>query len=367
MTQTLPSKGLFQHNPYFSAPIKPFKPLPHPVYFVTKDTKWLPVIEGQEQLSIEAFYARCSGVEDIWSAQVYLDLKQKGLNVHLVPHAIPGQICIIPFYSLSASDWLYKSYVVACHYDTAYPRICDQRIVINRLRQFSPQDHLITHRPQPNLKPRNPERGARVENVFFKGNIENLYAPFRTDAFRDALRSHDINFLIQSAGPNQFAEWSDYTEADVVIAVRNNTKQDIAAKPALKLVNAWLAGCPAILSPEPAYQELRRSDLDYIEVRTPEEAIAALKQLKQDPDRYLAMVENGYRRAQAFTLEHIQQEWYDLLSGPIAQGYEQWLQQPWLWRSLGRPIQYMGRIIAHRRSVRQYFHDIENGERILES
>jgi len=43
------------------------------------------------------------------------------------------------------------------------------------------------------------------------------------------------------------------------------------------------AGCPALLGPEAGYREQRRSELDYLEVCTMEDALAALKRLKNDP------------------------------------------------------------------------------------
>ena len=43
-----------------------------------------------------------------------------------------------------------------------------------------------------------------------------------------------------------------------------------------KLINAWLAGCPGILGPESAFQQLRESELDYIEARTVDDIVNAV-------------------------------------------------------------------------------------------
>lgn len=37
------------------------------------------------------------------------------------------------------------------------------------------------------------------------------------------------------------------------------------------------AGCPALLGPEPAYQFLWKSELDYIEIRSPNDVISAIR------------------------------------------------------------------------------------------
>jgi hypothetical protein len=95
--------------------------------------------------------------------------------------------------------------------------------------------------------------------------------------------------------------------------VRPPDKKLHARKPATKLYNAWLAGVPAILGPEQAYRELRRSDLDYLEVKNVPEALAAVDRLIREPALYAAMVENGKRRAEEFTIDAIRKRWVDLL------------------------------------------------------
>jgi hypothetical protein len=365
MTATQLLREQSHPNPYFVENKEPLEPLPYPVYFVTKNPKWADVISGDPLPPIEELYNRCAKTNDIWSAQVYLDLKQRGLDVHLVAAPVPGQICVIPYYYLSRHDSLFKSYVVACHHDCAYPELCDERIVINRLRVRCERDHYLIHRPQPNLKPRSLGRGSEIRNVVFNGHVDSLHAPFRAAEFSEALQALGMKLVMNTECQTQFTDWSDCTEVDIVLAVRNSTIYDVSAKPPLKLVNAWFTGCPAILGPEPAYQALRQSELDYIEVRTPEEAIAALKQLQDNPDLYLAMVENGFRRAQAFTLDSVQTEWRNLLAGAIAQGYERWCQQSWLHKSMIRPVEYARRILAHRQEYKIYSRLIHEGERIL--
>jgi len=273
---------------------------------------------------------------------------------------------IIPYYYLSPKDLLFRSYVVACQHDTPYPHLCDRRIVLNHLQVFDEEHYFMPHRPQPQLKPRNPARGTLIRNLVFKGHEYNLFAPFRSEAFVSELTALGINLAISSQETaSLFSDWCDYTEADVVLAVRNNTKYDIALKPALKLINAWFAGCPAILGPEPAYQALRQSELDYIEVRQPEEAIAALKYLQANPDVYVAMIENGFRRAQEFTPDRIAQHWHSLLAGPIAQGYEQWLRQSRLHKQIVRPVRFAWQGIRHKAAHRYYLRHIQQGQRLL--
>ena len=111
----------------------------------------------------------------------------------------------------------------------------------------------------------------------------------------------------------QAIDWPDFREADLILAVRPGGRHRATNKPASKLVNAWLAGVPALLGPEVAYRDLRRSELDYFEVASVGEALAAVDRLLGDPDLYSAMVENGRARSVDFTAEAIVPRWGKLL------------------------------------------------------
>jgi hypothetical protein len=100
---------------------------------------------------------------------------------------------------------------------------------------------------------------------------------------------------------------------DVVVSLRSDLSHQYPHKPASKLINAWLAGVPAILGPEVAYQELRESDLDYIEACSLDDVIDGVKRLKEDDGLYDDMVQNGKARAEAFTIESIVDRWAELL------------------------------------------------------
>ncbi|MDX2239340.1 MAG: glycosyltransferase [Leptolyngbyaceae cyanobacterium bins.302] len=334
---------------------------------MTKDPKWQALIDNPDLATDDSWYGLCTTGHDLWSVQVFLDLRRSGLNIYLVSKPVPGQICVIPYYYLTPRDWLFKSYVVACRYDTPRPILCNHRTVMNHGQIKGKTDHYLPHRPQPSLQPRQLSRGSTVENLVFKGHSYNLAEPFRTPEFLQALQSLGVRLVMSTENATAaFSEWADYTQADVVIAVRNNTLYDIALKPALKLVNAWFAGCPAILGPEPAYQAIRQSELDYFEVRTPEEAIAALQTLKDNPKLYRAMVENGFRRARDYTVDRVNLEWRNLLAGEIATGYEQWLKASTFQQKVVRPVLYSWQILEQRRELKQYRHNIEHGKRVLD-
>ena len=95
-------------------------------------------------------------------------------------------------------------------------------------------------------------------------------------------------------------------------------------KPPSKLYNAWLAGVPAILSSDDAFQELRQSHLDFLEANDVPGLIARVKELKADPSLRRAMVEHGRARAVDFTASRIASMWVDIIQDRILPGYLRW-------------------------------------------
>lgn len=121
--------------------------------------------------------------------------------------------------------------------------------------------------------------------------------------------------------------WNDYSEADVVVAVRKfGYNWDHSWKPANKLYNAWLAGVPAILGLESAYQAERKSELDYLEVASYQQLISAIKRLKGDQELRRAMAENARVRAEEVHPGKLVKRWQDFLKNIAVPAYESWCQ-----------------------------------------
>jgi hypothetical protein len=116
----------------------------------------------------------------------------------------------------------------------------------------------------------------------------------------------------------------DYSDVDVVVAVRSFRRKGFIRKPASKLYNAWIAGVPAILGVEFAFREERRSELDFIEVTSCEAAMAAMRRLKASPELTARMIENGFRRAQDVGVDKLTERWWRLLSDVAVPKFEEW-------------------------------------------
>jgi hypothetical protein len=202
--------------------------------------------------------------------------------------------------------------------DLRASRAADFEVVQNRRSAEQGRSFFIPHWPQPGLRPRDPARGAAVARIAYKGFDRNLHPYFRTPDWSAFLAARGVEWVIDSV---PFAEggtdrttldWPDFRAVDAVLAVRPDGLRRRDGKPATKLYNAWLAGIPALLGPDEAFAEIRRSPLDYLDVARPEEAKRAIGRLLDDPELYRRMVAHGRRRADEYTTAAIVERWREL-------------------------------------------------------
>lgn len=181
-------------------------------------------------------------------------------------------------------------------------------IMQNGLMEETDLRKKIPHWPQPGLIPRDQARGDRLETIAYFGSDQ--YEPHfvKTEAFQEALRQRKVRFVNRFQGT-----WHDYENVDAVLAIRDCPPVVLATKPASKLINAWKAGVPAILGPEPAYRELCVSPLDFLEASSAEAVLDSIDRLQQEPGLYRRMVEHGAKRAEAFHEGVLTKQWIDLL------------------------------------------------------
>lgn len=281
--------------------------------------------------------------ERAWILQTFLRLKQAGFPVDLSDRLPDSGVVVISGQRRKelqlTSRQRKRLFIVATVQDLSFPAIADLHLVQDR-RQAGPVYALpVRFWPQPGLQPRDPLRGARIERVAFKGTTENLHPSFRTARWISDLRELGVTW-IEDAAPSAVVardpsglQWNDYREVDLSFGVRPPDVIRRKGKPASKLIVPWLAGCPALLGPEPAFRELRRSDLDYVEIETPDDAVRAIVALKEDPARYLAMIENGRARSSEFSVSHVTQEWADILFRMLPErqrdaGFQRWRRTP---------------------------------------
>ena len=179
--------------------------------------------------------------------------------------------------------------------------------------------------PQPGLIRRDPRRLASVEHAAFLGNTESFLAA--VSDLREGLQRVGIDFTMPPR-----ALWHDYSQVDLVIAVRDASTfsaagaahTSVARKPANKLTNAWLAEVPAILSAEPSYLDVRLSADDFIAATNIDDIVNAAYNLKVDSELYRQMVENSRIRGAAFGVSGVLTQWIDMIERRFIPAYQAW-------------------------------------------
>ena len=261
----------------------------------------------------------------IWIVQTYLRLRDAGYPVRLTD-TLPTEGVVVVDAGARSRKRLFRAFthanralLVAVRADHRPQLYADLEVVQNDRFVDGRRVRYVPHWPQPGLIPRDPQRGARVERIAYKGHEGCLHGDFKGAAWREFLDAEGLAWQLDgvewrgSWSNYESCDWVDYREVDVVLAVRNDWDDPSLSKPASKLINAWRAGVPAIVGPDYAFLAERRSELDFLLVHSLAEARAAVLALKADPARYRAMVNNGLERARETTPEIVTEVWAQLL------------------------------------------------------
>ncbi|MFN8830301.1 MAG: glycosyltransferase [Labrys sp. (in: a-proteobacteria)] len=340
--------------------------LRNPVHFVCPTEKiWRELQGGEFPLMSTKRLTECSGgILNSWVVRTYYQLGLAGARVTTSPSPRRDSINIVSVRDFGRKDRPIDAFIVIPRGDAHDPKLADFVIEQNAQNPETSTRSSVPHWPQPGILPRDPSRGFRVDRVSFKGRTNNLDEGFRSQAFIDDLSKLGIQLELDTIdGLLGSHNWNDYRQCDAVIAVRNMRGNTASAKPASKLVNAWHANTIPMLGPEPAYRELKRSTLDYIEIYNPGDALRALKLLNANPALFEKIVENGRVRCQEFTDERITQRWIELLNGPVSDAFEHWKRKGLVEKLFG----YVRMMREEQRSKQRYVDEIRSGPLLLDS
>ncbi len=305
--------------------------LKHPVNFVCPDEVIWPELRNWtgERLDDQVLSDRSGGILHSWLLRTYYQLGVVGIKTTVTSALRPDAINLVSVRDFGKRQRDLKSFVVVPQGDAHHSQMANFRILQNGVRPVDDAAAVIWHWPQPGIIPRDPDRQHRMEQLCYKGRVRNLYKVFRSDEFVEDLKKIGVTFEIDAYdGLRGEHNWNDYAHSDAVLAIRNLTIYDMSKKPASKLVNAWFADIPALMGPEPAFRELGTNGEDYLEIRTPQDAIDAITTLKSNPDLYHKIIANGRKRREAYSETALTQMWLDTLNGPIAETFEAWQRKP---------------------------------------
>lgn len=302
-------------------------------------------------------HRRVGGGKYAWTLQTYLHLRDAGVScqlanrfptrgivishrdflpVFLRPRVGVFLICIKP--DRQAHTWAHY-YIVQNGHDS-----------VRSTRKGRNRTTVLPVWPQPALIPRRADRGDLCRNVAYFGRNLNLADELKAHGWRRELAALDFNWSVPS-----LEHWNDYSAVDVTLSVRSFGGEgpstdpvfDANSKPPSKLINSWIAGVPAIVGRESAYESIRESPLDYLDAGTPDEAKEALIELRTNRHRYHQMVAHGRLRARDFTAEALSRRWQAMLRFDVSAAYAEWRRQGPLQRGFASArgvINYLTRV-----------------------
>ena len=290
------------------------------IHFVLdpRSTRW-DDIERLDEQEIARTPSRFVGGRNAWIAQSYLrlrgELDARGWRPTAGPGFPAGAVCIAHRDDANRfGSPAYASFLVVVRADRPRVEACDLAIVQNGLAR-SPRERFVPQWPQPGLLAREAARGFRIERMAYQGRTSSAPRWFHDAPFLRDLGRRKIEFEVREHG------WEDYRGVDLAIAAREELPLVLEQKPATKLYNAWLAGAPMLATPEPAYRELRRRSIDFIEIDGPADVLQAIDLLRANPHLYAAMVRNGRLRGAAFDVDAIRSRWLDFLQEEVLPAY----------------------------------------------
>lgn len=265
-----------------------------------------------------------SGV-DVWIVQTYLHVRDAlaadGWTVSLSDRFERGAICVAHWDELHRLRWRAPlAYLIGVRADRPPVLVADKVVRQNTLAPDDARTVGIPPWPQPGMRPRRPERGNEVRRIGYFGRLAMAPSFFADPAFRHALDALGLEFV-----PSEH-DWQDYRDVDVVIAFRTAPPSLLRHKPATKVSNAWLAGVPAIVGPEPAYLQLRRDENDMCMANDGAGVISELTRLVREPGHYAAMRARAAERASEFDVPALRDRWLAFFRERVAPAFAQWKQ-----------------------------------------
>jgi hypothetical protein len=261
-----------------------------------------------------------------WVWRTFLHLRSDGLPCQLVT-SMPDEGLIVT--AACNLPLLYRptarQFIVSCVADSP-PRFFTPCQLFQSATQAAlqcsasgfPANVHMPHWPQPGLLHRDPARGNEFRHIDYFGAHDQLAPELRLPETGARLRSMNLELRLN------LDHYHDYRTTDAVVAVRSFGGPVISHKPASKLINAWLAGVPAMLGIENAFRELRVSPHDYIELHSAEAFIDACARLRDDPAAREAMITNGHERAREFSNAALTLRWRTLLTETLPPIQERW-------------------------------------------
>lgn len=309
-------------------------------YYRSRDYDPLPATVG-ECGEWQARIAREGGLVGpaCWVVQTCLQLQSRGYACSLTQDRPAEGIVVAHFDDMpSMRSERGQAYWVCALADRQNPHPFANFHVLQNpyqsLRTRQAASHVL-HWKQPGLVPRAPGRLGLFSNVRFFGEQVSLAPEFTQPEFIAWCEQEGFDF---QAVPRD--RWHDYSDCDVVIGVRKLQAGWVHDKPGSKLVNAWVAGVPAILGRESAFRALGVPGKTYLEASSIGDVKAHMLALRNDRQLVQSIVSAGSERAACASDEAIARMWIDVIEAQIKPRADRWRRHRLLrlWRGVNERL-----------------------------
>ena len=247
-----------------------------------------------------------------WIYMTWIALTSAGHNCALSPD-IPEDGILIALSGFFSDSWRPPRGVFFADIVADYvPHPAAPRHILQNSAHAArlPRSVFMPFWPHPNLVPRDPARGGTFQSIAFVGDPGNLASELRSEEWAASL-DKDLGLRLEIRRGDR---WHDYSDVDCVLAIRDFTRSRQLHKPGTKLYNAWLAGVPVIGGRDSAYAADGRCGIDHLKAASPDEVLAHLRQLRDDPAFRNALVENGRASGKKFTRDETIRRWERLVA-----------------------------------------------------
>jgi hypothetical protein len=271
-----------------------------------------------KQIDVDKDASLINGANLEWLLQAYLVLsKRNNLNLSCSNKFEEDCINIIHSDDLIRLKGTSRNFIVCIKGDFPWRRWAHYHIVQNQ-NELNTNTSFLPLWVQPGLVKRNAERKG-VLTVAYAGQIWNGNLAASPEAWTKLFQPHGIEFVSLPTGACH-----DLSNIDVLIGIRSFDTNPYNAKPPSKLINAWHAHIPFIGGHDSAFKQVGTPGKDYLLAKTPDEVLQAVLTLRNDPNLYQSLVNNGISKAALYTRSTIAQKWETVLSGPVLQRYKKW-------------------------------------------
>ncbi|WP_066014055.1 hypothetical protein [Endozoicomonas atrinae] len=322
---------------------------PSNLHFILNDTgRWQDILSGDLPTPADIKHRIITG-EDIWVLLTYLHFRHAGYDVTVGSEARSDKINIIDGVKSRPKNTFADYFYVACRTDAHYPEFGHFVLHQNLIQTGKSNEIYVPQWPQPGLILRDSQRGNDVKTVAFFGQPKrNLAEAFQSEAFLSELNKRNIEFIIKGKSSNS-VEWHDYSNVDIVIAVRDVPVELLKIKPVNKATNAWLAGALCITGDEPAITAAFNSNEAVLHATTVDGVLSIIDRLQRQPELFSELLTEGQKLAQDYSEPSVLSYWIRMEEF-VTPEFEQW-------RKTGkaeRLVNYSRRRILNRISKSQH-------------